>query len=172
MRTGNTILVAFALIWIGIAAFWSGYGSFALYGAALAVSGLVLYATWRRPEPKISSEAEARIGRVVGIASAGEGIAIPIAAIVLANLGLGAYVVDAVALIVGLHFLALAYWMPLRLYYATGAVMIGIAVSGLWIGDPALRVFTVAAVCACMLWASAIVRLFHAPHRAVAAEAR
>jgi hypothetical protein len=80
-----------------------------------------------RHAPPRTPEQEKRIGRLVGLWSGLEGVAMFITIPVLQILHREVDVASAMALIVGLHFFPLARGMPLRLYYASGAALVVIA---------------------------------------------
>jgi hypothetical protein len=61
------------------------------------------------------------------IVNAGQWVMILIVGNVLANLGLGSWVIPAVILIVGLHFLPLAWLFSNTVLYATAAAFIALA---------------------------------------------
>ena len=77
-----------------------------------------------------------RIGRLVGLWSAVELVLIVAVSNLLANAGLIHFVVPAIALIVGLHFLPLAHGTPQPLYYATAAALVLSGLSGMTLADP------------------------------------
>jgi hypothetical protein len=114
-------------------------------------SGMVAIAI-RQPSPAESSEEGKRIGRLVGIASGAEGALIGLAIIVLINIYRVDLVASIMATIVGLHFFALAYWMPRRLYYATGALLIAIGICGVWVANVNQRILFTGIGCALVLW--------------------
>ncbi len=125
MRGGIWVLNIMAAIW-GIAAIMVGRLPTWLAGVPILVSAVILF--WARRQPVgTGNPAEGdHVGRVVGIATGVEGIAIFIAANVLINLHLPTLVMPAIAIIVGLHFIPLARWIPVPLYYRTGAGLVAI----------------------------------------------
>jgi MFS family permease len=153
-NTGAIIMGVFAAIWwlVGVRA--SGHGSPLTYGIALLVTGMIVVAAWRGRHrfEQASPEEDARRGRLVGIASGGEGLAIFLAMIVLGNLGLSDYAAPVIAIIVGLHFVPLARWLPARLYYGTSALLIVLGVCGFAIRAPDRRLLIVSIGAACVLW--------------------
>jgi hypothetical protein len=75
-------------------------------------------------------------GRVMLWSSIGEGIGLFIVANLLVNLGHDEWLLPAMALVVGLHFIPIAYWAPFRqLYILAVAIMLG-GVVGLAIHQP------------------------------------
>jgi hypothetical protein len=96
----------------------------------------------------------ARIGRTVGLWSGIEGVAILIAITAAIRLNRRDAIAPLVAIIVGLHFLPLAYAMPFPMYYLTGVALILIGVIGLWL--PAAQSRNVVGIAAAVaLWMTA-----------------
>ena len=58
------------------------------------------------------------------------------------------------AIIVGLHFILLARWLPARFYYVTAALLVGLGTTGFAIGSFDLHVRFVCLGAACTLWLS------------------
>jgi hypothetical protein len=80
---------------------------------------------WKKRE-MASNQGEAesrRIGRLVGLWSGAEGLAILLAAIILGNLGEFSLFTPVLSVIVGAHFFPLARGIPMRLYYLTGGLL-------------------------------------------------
>ncbi len=75
-------------------------------------------------------------GRVMLWSSIGEGIGLFIVAHFLANLGHVELLLPAMALVVGLHFIPIAYWVPFRQLYILAAVIILGGIIGLSIHQP------------------------------------
>ena len=119
--TGAAIMGVFGAVWwiIGVTAY--GRAAVPLYGVGLVIAAaIIVTAWWRRSRSRSPSpEEERRQGRLVGIASAVEGVLIFLAVNVLVNVKRPDLIAPAAAIIVGLHFLPLARWLPARLYYAT-----------------------------------------------------
>src|SRR5207244_9324577 len=86
--TGAAIMGAFGAVWwiIGVRAY--GRTAVALYVVGLAIAGAIIAASWRkgRRSRMPSPEEERRQGRLVGVASAVEGVLIFLAVNVLVNL--------------------------------------------------------------------------------------
>jgi hypothetical protein len=100
------------------------------------------------------SGVSARVGRAVGLWSTIEGVAIFIVIRTAIRYKRPDAIAPLIAIIVGLHFLPLAYEMPFRLYYATGTVLILIGAVGFWLRHAQSRVF-VGLAAAAALWATA-----------------
>ncbi len=90
-------------------------------------------------------------GRVMAWSSIGEGVGLFIVVKLLANLGHDELLLPAMALVVGIHFIPIAYWAPFRpLYMLAAAIILG-GIVGLSIHQPeggAIAGFTAAAALA------------------------
>ena len=159
--TGAIIMGVFAAIWwlVGVRA--SGHASPLTYGIPLVATGLIVIAALRGRNrlAQAPPEEQARRGRLVGIASAVEGLAIFVAVNVLANLGRSDYAAPVIAIIVGLHFVPLAQRLPAHLYYGTGALLSVLGVCGFAIRAPDQRVLIVSVGAACVLWLTCVIVL-------------
>jgi hypothetical protein len=96
----------------------------------------------------------ARIGRTVGLWSGIEGVAIFIAIGVALRTKRPGAIAPVVAIIVGMHFLPLAYAMPFPAYYATGTALISIGCIGFWLRQAQTKIF-VGLAAAIVLWTTA-----------------
>lgn len=148
---------AFGVIWWVVGFRASGQPTLLTYGVPLAVAVAIIAACLRGDgaEPEADSESKRR-NRLVGIASAAEGVAIFIVVNVLVNVGWNDEVAPAIALIVGLHFLPLARWLPARPYYVTAATLIALGLAGVLIQSPGRRLALVSAGAACILWMTSL----------------
>uniref|UniRef100_B0SUN6 Uncharacterized protein n=1 Tax=Caulobacter sp. (strain K31) TaxID=366602 RepID=B0SUN6_CAUSK len=159
MLSAIVIMAGFAAVW------WIGGGvvGHAPVGMILAgpvFSAALIFAASARLKaaPKPEPAERKRVGRIIGLASGGEGVAILVANILLANLGLSAYFIPALAVIVGLHFLPLAKFLPARIYYATALLLVLVGVAGLAI-DAAHRPMATSMMAAIVLWLTCAARL-------------
>lgn len=159
------VMSAFAAIWWIVGAAQSGRGSLMMYAASIVISGLMVALAWRRGGRSAAPEERKRRGRIVGIASAVEGVAIFAAVTVLVNLGRRDLIAPAVAIIVGVHFLPLARWFPAPIYYLTAALLVAVGMAGAGVQDLPARVLTVGIGAAAVLWLSCGVVLLHAHQR-------
>ncbi len=151
---------AFAAVWWVVGVGLSGHGSVLMYGVSLLATAEIILTASRTVEAMPPSpEEHARRGRIVGLASGGEGLAIFLAINVLANTRNGGLAAPVVAIIVGLHFLPLAHWLPAPLYYLTAAALIGLGMVGFVIADVNQRILTVSTGAASILWATCVVVL-------------
>jgi hypothetical protein len=64
--------------------------------------------------------------------------------------------VCATALLVGLHFLPLAYYLPVPRYYASGVALVALAGAGCAVGDSHTRLMLVGFGSALVLWATCL----------------
>lgn len=158
---------AAVIIMSGFAAWWFVWGlaTFpAVPEASLApvlISAVLIALALRAPAcPRVEG-----VGRVVGRASAAEGIAILAAAIVLNAVGFGSYLPAATAVIVGLHFLPIARHLRFAPYYWAAGAMVAAAGAGVIAGSMALTCWAAAAI----LWLTCLAVLARA--RRVGAQA-
>jgi len=93
---------------------------------------------WRRIKhaPPGSFEPDSRSDRIISWATIAEGVGIPAIAMVLANTGHNDIVLPGIALVVGLHFLPMAYAIPFRPFYILAALLLLAAVSGMLLKQP------------------------------------
>ena len=152
--TGAAIMGAFGAVWwiVGVAAY--GRAAVPLSGVGLVIAATIIVTAWRlgrraRPQPPAE---ERRQGRLVGIASAVEGVLIFLAVNVFVNLKRPDLIAPAAAIIVGLHFLPLARWLPARLYYATAALLAAAGIGGLLVPDTRQRIAAISLAAAAVLW--------------------
>ncbi len=157
--TGAQIMSVFATIWWVAGIRTSGRGSALLYSISLIITAAIFVAASRRPARAESAGDDARTGRLVGIASGVEGLLILVAVNVLANIKKLDFFAPVVAIIVGVHFLPLARWLPAPSYYATGAVLIALGIAGFNVQDPSQRLLAVSIGAAVVLWLTCAVVL-------------
>jgi hypothetical protein len=150
------------MIMSGFASLWFVWGLSALGSVPalvllvpVAVTG-TLIALASRIRMTADEATRKRIGRVVGIASGIEGVAIFAAVNVLNWTGHAGYVVCATAAIVGLHFLPLAYFLRVRSYYVAGALITALAVAACAIPNDETRLFVTGTGTAMLLWVTCL----------------
>ena len=162
--TGALILSFFALLWWVVGLRAAGHGPGMVYAVPIAVTavlGLVArHVARRRGDASDPNPAEeARRGRLVGWASAAEGIAIFVASNSLVNTGHADAIAPAIALIVGGHFVPLAWGLPAPAYYITAIILAALGLAGLAVTDLSSRLTLVCAGAAGVLWLTALVAL-------------
>ena len=162
MNAGGAVLVlnTFAAVWWVVGFAGSGRGSPLTYTAGIGLSALFVIIDRLRTGTAWSPPAVRRHrGRVVGVASAAEGVAILVAAMILTRLDRRDLIAPVVASIVGLHFLPLARWLPAPLYYWTGALLVVVGMIGAGVQDLPTRFLVVGVSAAFVLWLSTVVVL-------------
>ena len=165
VRIALLVLNVFAALWAWIGLKLSGVvPAFTLLPFAVS---LVLLAYGWRGAGSIPGGGS-RAGKVVGLWSAIEVVALLIAANVLEHFHRPDLMLPIGAAIVGLHFFPLARGIPVKLYYATGGGLLLAAVVGFLVpvADRALVVGMGAAV---VLWATALLIVLQAPQATPAA---
>ena len=154
--------------WVGGVQFGHAPVGLALVGPVISVL-LVVFARGRlKGEPARAPADKKRAGRVLALAGAGEGLAMFVAANVLLNLGRLDDLFPVCAVILGLHFLPLAKWIPTPIYYVTGLLLVLIGLGGLAL-DAAHRPLAIGLAAAVVLWGSCLARLVKPAARAVPA---
>jgi hypothetical protein len=157
---GAMVLAFFAAVWWGLGIWASGRSSAMLYLVPLCISTYVVVSALRQQRDATDSTTErARRGRLIGIASGAEGLFIFLAANVLVNLDRRDLIAPAAAIIVGLHFLPLARWLPARLYYCTSALLVALGIAGIEVPAAGQRILVVCLGAACILWLTSILLL-------------
>jgi 1-acyl-sn-glycerol-3-phosphate acyltransferase len=162
----------------GFAAFWWIAG---LWGAPLPtwfmvggpiISVLMIFIARRRLRgvPARSPQAAKRAGRIVGWAVGGEALAMTVVGNLLAINHQTAFVLPAMAIIVGLHFLPLAVLLKVRVYYATALLLILVGLAGLFLQAP-LRNLVTGLSSAGLLWLTCVAWLSTETRRRVAGAA-
>ena len=121
--------------------------------AALAYRAIVA----SRKRVLLSPERRDRLNKIVVYASAFEGVAIFVGINVLRNLGIADQTLPLLAVIVGLHFLPFARYLPDWRYYWVAFTLVTIGVVGAVIGSPDLRGGFVGVSSALVLWSAAVV---------------
>jgi hypothetical protein len=154
MRGGIWVLNIFAAIW-AVAAVVVGHLPIWLASLPIALSVVLLLWASSQPVGTGNPVEGDHVGRAVGVASAIEGVALFIVANVLLNLHLPTAIMPAAAIIVGLHFIPLARWIPVPIYYRTAAGLIAIGIVALLM-PPLDRAIVTGIGAALVLWVSGI----------------
>ena len=110
----------------------------AAYGVAFAAFFSVVIAARRRlrDTPALAMQPDARAQRIISRASIGEGVGVPLVAIALANTGHADAVLCGIGLVVGLHFVPMAYAIPFPSFYPPAAAIILAAIVGFALPQP------------------------------------
>lgn len=108
------------------------------YGIALAMFAAIAMGARRiiRDGPAGATLPSRRAERIIRWATIGEGVGIPAVAILLANTGHADANLCGIALVVGLHFVPMAYTIPFRPLYPLAAALVGAAVIGFALRQP------------------------------------
>jgi hypothetical protein len=166
---GATFFAIFGGAWLALWNYRAAPARFWVYGLIAAGAVAILAAARARYRRYAAAAAELaetpvqqRRQRWFHIINVGQWILILIVGNVLANLGLGAWVIPAAILIVGLHFLPLAWLFSNPVLYATAAGFIALAGVYPFVapGGPADPVGSLGA--GLLLWLSAVVGLTRA----------
>ena len=157
-----------ALWWFGGVHFAHGSIGLALVGPVISALLIAVASTRLKGGPVLSPADKKRIRLVVALASTAEGVAMGVAGNVLLNLHALEYLFPVMAVIVGLHFLPLAKWIPAPIYYVAGPLLVLIGVGGLAVhGDH--RPLAIGLMSAVVLWGTCLAVLAKPTTRAVAA---
>jgi hypothetical protein len=116
-----------------------------------------------RTRPELPADERKRRNKIVMYASAFEGIALFVGANVLNNLGIVDQYLPLLAVIVGLHFLPFARYMPDRRYYPISLMLIAIGIAGALVPSPDVRAWFVGLSSALVLWTASIMALTRQP---------
>jgi hypothetical protein len=155
-RTGAVIMAFFATVWWVVGLRIAGQPLALIIGVPLLVIVVLGVAARGGGQSAMSRAEHDRRGRLVGVASAVEGIAIFVVANVLGNTGKASYDAPAIAIIVGLHFLPLAWGLPAGAYYATAAALVAIGGIGIALPDATQRLLVVSVGAAGILWLTSL----------------
>ena len=158
---GAMVMSAFAAVWCLVGISGVERVSRAFYLVPILITGAIIALAVRyqaQRTPPASGE-RPRIGRVVGIASGVEGIAILVTVRVLVTTRHPTLIAPVVAIIVGLHFVPLARGLSAPLYYLTCALLVAIGAAGFGIADAALRLPFVCFGAAAALWTTSLIVL-------------
>ena len=132
---GAMIFSFFGAVWLEVWDWRAGAG--AALCAAIALAGIVLLASawlrYRRFAPVLAREPatpeKKRARRIFNIVNIGQWVVIVVLGNVLANLGLGEWVVPMGIAVIGLHFVPLARVFHNRSHLVLAAAMVGFAVA-------------------------------------------
>jgi hypothetical protein len=170
---GAAILTLFGAAWCIVAlANWTARPSWSIAtGTAVTIVLLVLcvirFLSLRgnhSSDDLVAAAKGKRAGMLFGIIFGIEGGMIALSSTLLARYGLSIWIPFAAAIIVGLHFIPLAFVFEVPLYNWTGALSVFGAVGCLLIGDVSARLLCLGLVMAAVLWLTALVLLVKTPH--------
>jgi hypothetical protein len=164
-RIALLVLNFFAALWAWIGLRLSGVAP-SLTLLPFAVSIGLLGWGWRAVAI-VPAARGSHIGRVVGLWSAVEVVALLVAANVLEHYHRPDLMVPIGAMIVGLHFFPLARGIPVKLYHATGAGLLVAGVAGL-VAPAADRAILAGIGAALVLWGTALIIILRAPQASTA----
>ena len=158
MLNAVIVMSAFGAIWCAVGIGGLSRGSPALYAIPPAIAGAIIaLAARRRSRSARPLAAERpRVGRVVGIASGVEGVAILLAVRILVSTGHPSFIAPVVAIIVGLHFVPLARGLRAPLYYVACVLLVAVGAAGFGIADANRRLLFVCFGAAAVLWGIAL----------------
>ncbi|MES2055339.1 MAG: hypothetical protein V4564_05300 [Pseudomonadota bacterium] len=123
----------FAAMTLAIGLGWSGVPlmlPFLVFAAIAAAAAIVI----RRPGEGVTPSTQA--GRVIMWSTIGEGVGLFVAANLVVNLGHHEWLLPAMALVVGLHFIPMAAAIPFRPFYGLAAALLGAAALGFALTQP------------------------------------
>ena len=126
---------------------------------AIAASLVVWSVSVARTRTPLPAEEGKRRNKIIMYATAFEGVAFFVGANVLKNLGIADQYLPLLALIVGLHFLPFARYLPDRRYYLVSVALMAIGIAGAVIPVPDVRAWFVGLGSALVLWTASIIAL-------------
>ena len=112
-----------------------------------------------RTRAELPADESRRRNKIIMYASAFEGAAFFVGGNVLSNMGIADQYLPLLALIVGLHFLPFARYLPDRRYYLIALILMGIGIAGALVPSPDVRAWFVGLSCAVVLWTTSIIAL-------------
>jgi uncharacterized membrane protein YczE len=160
MVTGAIVMgffaaASFAVGMLGAGASWP----VSLIGLPVSALTILAAALAQRGAPPRSAAEQERVGTVIGWASTFEGVMIPLACMACGVLGRPDLMMASTAVIVGLHFLPIAYFLNKPGFYASAFAIICIGIGGVAaLPAGALRSALIGPNLAAVLWVSCWVR--------------
>jgi hypothetical protein len=112
-----------------------------------------------RKRTPLPSNERTRVNKIVMYASAFEGVAIFLGAHILNNMGVAHQLLPLIAVVVGLHFLPFAPFLPERRYYPIAFILVAIGLRGALVHPPDVRAWFVGLSSAIVLWTAAVIAL-------------
>ncbi len=128
------------------------------YAIGLLAFALLLTAAWlrKRDESPERRRERAKRGHIIGIVTGVQAVLLVLALYVLRHASRTDLMAPVAAMIMGLHFLALARLFPAVVYYCTSGLLVGLGVAGLFLTAGNVRLLTVSIGAACLLWLTCI----------------
>lgn len=159
MRTGSIIAGIFATIWWFAGTRNSEWPVILLFGIPSIIFTFIIITAKKGNKTSAvrSKSGGRRVGRLVGFASGVEGILIIVTVNVLTNIGKPELLLPIIAIIVGLHFLPLARWLPVKLFYYSAGGLIILGIFGFLISDAVLRLRFICLGSAAILWVTSYI---------------
>ena len=166
-RVALAILSTFAAVWLLLAKLYDAPIGWAVPLGGLAVSALLLVLGLRfAPPPAPVSRAEARrIGRIVGWASAGEGLGIGLANLILSSIGLGDRIMAGIALAVAVHFIPLWRAVPMRSALVLALIFAALSLAGFILPSAPVAALVVGGGGALTLWSVVLRAIVASPRK-------
>lgn len=121
---------------------WANVLAIGWRSPVLAVGPVVFIALAALAGSKIRRSADGayapsrKAGQIISWASAAEGVGIPIVALTLANTGHADATLPGIALVVGLHFIPMAWAIPFKPFFACAALLVCAAIVGFTLRQP------------------------------------
>ncbi len=128
----------------------------------IGIAGLL--AAWSislaRPGTPLASAEKRRRSKIVMYATAFEGLAFFVGANILGNMGIADQYLPLLAVVVGLHFLPFARYIPDGRYYPMSLALVAIGTVGVFVPSPDVRAWFVGLGSALVLWTASVMTLY------------
>ena len=157
-KAGIIILSGFAVIWLVFAKINGAPIPWLLMPLAAGISALLVrkFLQQKPAQSFFPLSEQKRIGRVFMWSSIGEGIGIFFVINILANVGMADRYMAGIALIVGLHFIPIAWGVPMRIAFVQAAILLALSAAGFLITSPSHAALIVGFGGAATLWFAAV----------------
>lgn len=158
--TSAMIFSVFGGLWV-VLAILSQHVSAALCLIPIGIAALLVVwsASVARTRTPLAADESKRRNKIVMYATAFEGVAFFVGANILGNVGVVDQYFPLLALIVGLHFLPFARYIPDWRYYPISFTLIAIGIAGAVFPMPDVRTWFVCLGSALVLWTASIIAL-------------
>ena len=134
---GALIMSFFGVVFASLTLYWQWHLSGAVLALQLAAFGLIgLAASYVIRSPGEGIRSSEKEERAIMWSSIGEGIGLFVASNVVINLHRPDLLLPSIALVVGLHFLPIAFAAGFRPFYVLGTALIAVAIVGFVVGAP------------------------------------